>query len=125
MAKWIALLSGGALGTLARYGLGGIIHQFLGSSFPYGTLAVNLTGCGLIGFLAVLSEDKFLLSPSSQIFLMIGFCGAYTTFSAFMLETANLMKDGENVRAFMNIFASIVFGFLALKTGILIAKLIN
>lgn len=124
MTKWIALLSGGALGTLARYGLGEIIHHFFGSSFPYGTLAVNLTGCGLIGFLTVLSEDKFLLSPTARIFLMIGFCGAYTTFSTFMLETANLMKDGENVRAFMNIVVSIIFGFWALRIGILTAKLI-
>ena len=60
MAKWVSLIAGGALGTLARYWLGGIVYQFFGSSFPYGTLVVNLTGCWLIGFFVVLGEEKFL-----------------------------------------------------------------
>jgi CrcB protein len=122
--KWLALIGGGTLGTLSRYLLGGAVHQWLGASFPYGTLIVNLTGCWLVGFLAALSDDKFALGPEARVFLMIGFCGAYTTFSTFMLETANLMKDGENLRAFMNIFLSVVLGFLALRIGIVTAKLI-
>ncbi|HPW65308.1 MAG TPA: fluoride efflux transporter CrcB [Candidatus Omnitrophota bacterium] len=120
--KWIALVSGGTLGTLARYWFGGAVYQTLGASFPYGTLVVNLTGCWLIGLLTVLAEEKFLLGPSARVFLMIGFCGAYTTFSTFMLETADLMKSGENFRAFMNVFPSVVAGFLALRAGILTAK---
>ncbi|OQA58315.1 MAG: putative fluoride ion transporter CrcB [Candidatus Omnitrophica bacterium ADurb.Bin277] len=122
--KWIALVSGGMLGTLARYWFGGAVYQTLGASFPYGTLVVNLTGCWLIGLLAVLAEEKFLLGPSARVFLMIGFCGAYTTFSTFMLETANLMKDGENFRAFLNIALSVIFGFVALCAGVLTAKFI-
>jgi len=124
MAKWFALIAGGTLGTLARYLFGGYVYQALGASFPYGTLLVNLTGCWLIGFLVVLSEEKFLLGPTARIFLMIGFCGAYTTFSTFMLETANLMKDGENLRAFMNVLLSVLLGFVALRIGIFSARLI-
>lgn len=124
MAKWLALIAGGTLGTLARYLFGGCVYQVLGASFPYGTLLVNLTGCWLIGFFVVLSEEKFLLGPTARIFLMIGFCGAYTTFSTFMLETANLMKDGENLRALMNVLLSVFLGFAALRIGILSARII-
>lgn len=124
MAKWLSLITGGAFGTLARYLLAGAVYRIWGASFPYGTLVVNLTGCWLIGFLVVLSEEKFLLGPTSRIFLMIGFCGAYTTFSTFMLETANLMKDGENVRAFLNVLLSVLLGFAALRIGILSARFI-
>lgn len=124
MTKWIGLAAGGILGTFARYFLAGIVYRVWGASFPYGTLAVNLTGCCLIGFLVVLSEEKFMIGPAARIFLMIGFCGAYTTFSTFMLETANLMKDGENLRAFINVFLSILLGFAALRAGIFLARII-
>jgi fluoride exporter len=124
MLKWTSLLIGGMLGTAARYLLAGIVYQAWGTTFPYGTLVVNLTGCWLIGFLVVLSEEKFLLGPTARIFLMIGFCGAYTTFSTFMLETANLMKDGENLRALMNVLLSVLLGFAALRIGILSARVI-
>lgn len=124
MLKWFSLITGGAFGTLARYLVGGAVYQWLGASFPYGTLIVNLTGCWLIGFLVVLSEEKFLLGPGARIFLMIGFCGAYTTFSTFMLETANLMKDGENFRAFMNVLLSVLLGFAALRFGITLGRVI-
>ncbi len=124
MGKWLGLAAGGLLGTFARYSLAGIVYRVWGASFPYGTLVVNLTGCLLIGFLVVLSEEKFMLGPTARIFLMIGFCGAYTTFSTFMLETANLMKDGENLRAFMNVFLSILLGFAALRTGIFLGRII-
>lgn len=124
MAKWLALITGGTLGTIARYLLGGYIYQVFGASFPYGTLVVNLTGCWLIGFLVVLSEEKLLLGPTVRIFLMIGFCSAYTTFSTFMLETANLMKSGENLRAAMNVLLSVFLGFAALRIGILSARII-
>jgi len=124
MSKWLALITGGTLGTLARYLFGGYIYQIFGTSFPFGTLIVNLTGCWLIGFFVVLSEEKFLLGPTARIFLMIGFCGAYTTFSTFMLETANLMKDGENFRALINVLLSVLLGFAALRIGILSARLI-
>lgn len=121
--KWLSLAVGGMAGTFARYVLGGFIHQFFGPSFPYGTLTVNLLGCFLIGFLAVLAEDKFLLAPNARLLLMVGFCGAFTTFSTFIFETSNLVRDGEAWRALLNVVASVVAGFLFFRAGILIGEL--
>ena len=122
--KWIYLAAGGVAGTFARYLLAGVVYSALGTGFPYGTLVVNLTGCFLIGFLAVLAEEKFLLGPSARLLLMVGFCGAFTTFSTFMLETANLIRDGESGRAFLNVLASVVVGFLVFRLGVFLAEIL-
>ena len=122
--KWIQLAVGGAAGTIARYVLGGVVYQFLGTGFPYGTLVVNLTGCLLIGFLATVAEEKFLLGPGARTLLMIGFLGAFTTFSTFILESANLIRDGETLRAFVNVLASVVLGFAVFRFGVLIGEII-
>lgn len=124
MAKWIGLAAGGILGTFARYFLSGTLHRIFGATFPFGTLAVNLVGCFAIGFLAVLAEEKFLLGPTARIFLMIGFCGAFTTFSSFILETSNLTKVGENFYAFLNIALSVILGFLVFRLGVILARAI-
>lgn len=124
MNKWLTLAMGGIAGTFARYLLAGFIYNIFGTAFPYGTLAVNLTGCALIGFFAAISEEKFLIGSSGRLLLMVGFCGAFTTFSTFMLETANLIKDGENMRAFMNLFVSVIAGFIAFKLGVFLGEII-
>jgi CrcB protein len=122
MAKWIGLAAGGVLGTFARYFLSGTVHRIFGVTFPFGTLVVNLVGCFAIGFLAVLAEEKFLLGPTARVFLMIGFCGAFTTFSSLILETSNLTKDGENLYAFINIALSVILGFLVFRLGVMLAR---
>lgn len=124
MAKWLGLAAGGVLGTFARYLLSGAVQRVCGASFPFGTLVVNLLGCFAIGFLAVLAEEKFLLGPAARVFLMIGFCGAFTTFSTFILETANLTKDGEVLYALMNIVVSVIVGFLVFRLGVMLARFI-
>ena len=124
MMRWVCLAVGGVAGTFARYLLAGVIYRIAGTGFPYGTLVVNLTGCWLIGFLATLAQEKFLLGPNARLLLMVGFCGAFTTFSTFMLETVNLMKDGETWRAFLNVVASVIVGFLAFKAGVVLAEIL-
>ena len=121
---WLSLMAGGALGTLSRYLLGGFFYSILGTQFPYGTMIVNLAGCLLIGFLAVLSEEKLLLGPNMRLLLMVGFCGAFTTFSTFIFETANLMHDGETFRAFLNVLASVILGFILFRVGVFLAEII-
>jgi len=124
MGKWIGLTAGGILGTFARYFLSGFIYRVFGTSFPFGTLVVNLIGCLIIGFLAVLAEEKFLLGPAARTFLMIGFCGAFTTFSTLILETSSLARDGENYYAILNIALSVILGFFVFRLGVMLARAI-
>jgi len=124
MEKWIYLLLGGLVGTASRYGLAGVVSQKMGAGFPWGTMAVNITGCFVIGFLDVIFEKKFLMSPNYRILLMTGFCGAFTTFSTLMLETSNLLKENEFMYAFGNVAISFVIGFAAFKIGAVIAEFI-
>ena len=123
MTKLIYLMIGGISGTFARYFLSGVTYKVTGQDFPYGTLAVNVLGCFVMGLLSSLASKKFLIGEDLKLLLMIGFCGAFTTFSTFMLETCNLMKDGENLRAFFNVAASVVFGFLAFRLGVFLAEI--
>ena len=122
--KWIHLILGGTAGTLSRYLLSGFIYQIFGAQFPYGTLAVNLLGCFLIGFLAAISEEKFVLDGNARLLLMVGFCGAFTTFSTFIFESANLIRDGETLSALLNVLASVLLGFLVFRAGIFLAEII-
>ncbi len=120
--KWISLCLGSLIGGIARYALAGFVYQSLGSNFPYGILVVNLSGCFLIGFLNTLAEVKFLLTPNAQILLMVGFCGAFTTFSTLILETSNLIKDGELIKALINGLGSLVLGLAVFYLGQIVAK---
>src|SRR5438552_1498456 len=106
MSRWINLLAGSVAGGFARYFLSGAAYRALGDSFPHGTMIVNLTGCLLIGFFNALAEEKFLLGPEARLLLMTGFCGAFTTFSTFILEASNLLKDGQMARALANVLFS-------------------
>ena len=124
MIKFVHLIAGGAAGTVARYVLSGATYRIFGISFPYGTLAVNLIGCLLLGFLASFTERKFFLDTHARILLMVGFCGAFTTFSTFILETANLIKDGEAARAFLNVVVSVMIGFIVLRLGVLLGEIL-
>lgn len=122
--KWLSLIAGSSIGGVARYALAGSVYRVFGSGFPYGTLVVNLAGCFLIGFLAVLSEEKFLLGPNTRLFLMVGFCGSFTTFSTFIYETAHLMTAGETMRAFLNVLVSVILGFFVFRFGVLAGELL-
>jgi fluoride exporter len=112
---WLALA--GSLGTLARYGLAGLTHRIAGPSFPWGTLAVNATGCFLAGFLWALFESRWPVSGELRTVLLVGFMGAFTTFSAFILETGELLRSAEWLYAALNLSAEIFLGFTALFIG--------
>jgi len=124
MSKYVELVIGGSIGTISRYLLGGFVYGIFGTAFPYGTLAINLLGCFIIGFLSTMAEEKFLLGSNVRLTLMVGFCGAFTTFSTLILETSNLVRDGEMMRAFMNILISVALGFILLRLGIWVAEII-
>lgn len=123
MFKWVLLIVGGVTGTLLRYVISSAATRTLGYGFPYGTLAVNLIGCFILGFFAIILEEKFILTPHDRLLLLVGFCGAFTTFSTFILDSTTLIQNGESLKAFSNIMLSVALGFLALKLGVRLGAL--
>ena len=123
MGRLGSLAVGFLLGGYARYFLAARVYQGLGTAFPYGTLAVNLSGCLAIGFLDALAESRSLLGPEARLLLMTGFCGAYTTFSTLILETSNLLGDGQMLRALLNYFGSGLGGLLLFRLGALLGRM--
>jgi CrcB protein len=115
------LLVLGAAGTLARYGLQGLVQERAGTSFPTGTLVVNLTGCFLLGGLAQYALHHLSVPPEWRIGITIGFFGAFTTFSSFGWETVKMLEDGDWARAGLYVFASLIGGLFAVLAGIRIA----
>ncbi len=122
--KMVLLIAiGGSLGAVARYGLSLLTYHTVGASFPWGTLAVNLTGSFFIGILAGLF-DAAIVTAECRSFLTIGFLGAFTTFSSFALESVNLWRDGEIKWLIMNILANNVAGILLVVLGMVGSRLI-
>ena len=114
---WIG--GAGALGARARYGLGGLVQQRApGSEVPWGTLAVNLSGCLLFGFLWAAAERRLLFTPEARLFVFVGFLGAFTTFSTFAYETVQLAEEGALDDALRNAGASLLVGLAAASAGI-------
>ncbi|AYJ84674.1 fluoride efflux transporter CrcB (plasmid) [Sphingomonas paeninsulae] len=116
-ALWIA--AGGALGTLVRYWINLLVTARVGEAMPWGTIGINISGSFIIGFVAALTEEggRFMLSPELRLFLIVGFCGGYTTFSSFSLQTLALLQSGEPGRAAANVIGSVVLCLAAVWLG--------
>jgi len=112
----------GAVGTLARYGLQGVVQMRTGGTFPYGTLLVNLTGCFFLGLIAQFTLNRMVISPDWRVAIAVGFFGGYTTFSSFGWETAKMMEAGEWVRASLYVGASVAAGLFLSAAGIRLAN---
>ena len=112
----------GAVGTLARYGLQGIVQVRAGGAFPYGTLLINLTGCFLLGLIGQFTLNRMLISPDWRVAITVGFFGGYTTFSSFGWETAKMLEDGEWLRATTYVAASVFVGLFLSIAGIRLAN---
>jgi fluoride exporter len=114
---------GGFVGSAARFALGGLAQRaFPMSTFPWGTLAVNVLGCFVIGILGGLMELRQVLGPGQRIFLMIGVLGGFTTFSTFAYETLGLLHGSELPRALANAGAHLLLGLAAVWIGYLGAQ---
>lgn len=118
MQTILLIASGGAIGALLRYGVANAAHAWLGRSFPWGTLTVNVLGSLLIGLLYVLLVERLALGPEWRAALLIGVLGAFTTFSAFSLETLTLLEEGGLAPALANIGASVFLCLLACFIGL-------
>jgi len=122
MANIFIIGIGGFLGAISRYGVALWIGQRWGRNFPLGTFVINVSGSFLIGLLMSLFTERFMVNPQWRLMLVVGFLGAYTTFSTFEYETGTLMKDGEWLIAMLNVLLSVIVGFIALKLGEVIAR---
>lgn len=122
MINYLIIGIGGFFGAISRYAIGLWIGQKWGRSFPLGTFVINVSGSFFIGLFMSLFTERFMVNPQWRLLLVVGFLGAYTTFSTFEYETGRLVKDGEWLIASMNVILSVVAGFVALKVGEMIAK---
>jgi CrcB protein len=114
----------GALGTLARYGLGGLVQRSLGSGFPWGTFAVNVIGCFLFGCVWALAEERFVISSETRFIVLVGFMGAFTTFSTFVFESRQLVAQAEWFAAALNIVGQVAGGIAALVLGLIVGRFV-
>jgi fluoride exporter len=112
----------GAAGTLARYGLQGLVQIRIGSTFPFGTLLINLTGCFLLGLIGQAMLNRMIVSPEWRVAIAVGFFGGYTTFSSFGWETAKMLESGEWLRATTYVAVSVIVGLLLSVAGIHLAN---
>ena len=116
---------GGFIGSILRYLASGYVQQSSKSiDFPYGTLAVNVIGCFVIGFLAQLAEGRGVFTSESRSFVFVGILGGFTTFSAFGNETLNLARDSQMMNAFANVGANVLLGLFAVWLGRTVSYLI-
>ncbi len=118
---WLSIA--GALGTLARYGLGCFVQRLHESSFPWGTIFVNLLGCFLFGLVFSLAEERFLISGQSRLIILTGFMGAFTTFSTYAFETSQMFQRTEWLLIAINMGTQNFFGILSLFLGKTVARM--
>lgn len=114
---------GGFLGSVSRYLIGQGLHRIFDTIFPIGTMTVNIVGCFIIGVVYSLAERDNLISPEIRMFLAVGFCGGFTTFSSFAFDKLNLLKDSGFLYLTMYLGGSVFLGLLAVYLGTQIHKL--
>ncbi|MCU7939668.1 MAG: fluoride efflux transporter CrcB [gamma proteobacterium symbiont of Bathyaustriella thionipta] len=122
MGEFGAIAVGGAFGAIMRFWVSGGVYTWLGRDFPYGTLSVNVIGSFLIGVVSILLTERLTLGAEVRSFIMIGFLGAFTTFSTFSLETLFLLQEGLLVKAAGNILTNVLFCIMATWGGIMLAR---
>lgn len=122
MNQWVAIAGGGAAGALMRYWVSGWIYDLLGRDFPYGTLVVNVAGSLVMGLCYVLLIERFDFGPEWRGVVVVGFLGAFTTFSTFSIETFNLIEDGELFKAGANMVLSVVLCLAAAWAGVVTGR---
>jgi CrcB protein len=122
LQRLLLIAVAGALGTLARYGLGGMFQKITLSGLPVGTLIVNIVGCFLFGLIWTLAEERMVIDPEARVIMLGGFMGAFTTFSTFIFETGGFVRESEWLLATGNVAVQTVIGLAFFFVGILVAR---
>ena len=124
LVRVLLLAGAGACGTLARYGLGGLVHRLVNTTWPLGTWVVNVAGSFLFGAIWALADERGLIGVEARIVLLAGFMGAFTTFSTFSFETVQLLRDGQWAMASCNAAAQVLVGLAAVFIGMAAGRLV-
>ena len=124
MRKYFFIAIGGSVGAVARYWVGSVITERMGTGFPYGTFVVNITACLLIGFSLVFLERRTELKPAWRFLIPVGFIGAYSTFSTFEWEIFSSLHAGAFFLAALYVVLSVLLGLAAVWCGVLFARAI-
>jgi CrcB protein len=124
LMKFLYLSLGGAAGTVSRYWLSGVAQRLSGGGFPLGTFAVNIVGCLLFGAVWGYFENRMLPGSEMRLLALTGFMGAFTTFSTYMFETAELVKFGQYAMALLNVVGQSVAGLVLVLVGIALGRLL-
>ncbi len=114
--------AGGAIGSVARYLLGGWFAARFGAAFPYGTFVINVTGSFIIGVFLAFAQERVWLSPYWRLFFAVGFVGGYTTFSTFEYESVRLIQDGEMLLGAAYLVGSVVTGAIGAVAGLAVGS---
>ncbi len=122
MNQLLVIAAGGAVGAVMRFVVSNGFYSMLGRDFPYGTLAVNVIGSFAMGIGYILMIERTGISPEWRAVLLVGFLGAFTTFSTFSIETLNLIESGELLKAGMNMILSVLLCLIAVWGGVLIGR---
>lgn len=123
MTRTLLLIGiGGALGSILRYLTSVVVSKYFQSAFPWATFTANILGCLIIGIILGLFEKQQITNPDLKFFLITGFCGGYTTFSAFAAENVNLFQSGNSLMAFAYISASVLVSLFAVWVGLTLVK---
>lgn len=122
MTQTLAIAAGGAIGALLRFWMSSGVYAWLGRAFPYGTLAVNVLGSLLMGFLYILMIERLAIGAEWRAFALVGLLGAFTTFSTFSIETLNLIEQADYAKAALNMLLSVLACVSAAFVGVLLAR---
>lgn len=119
MRLWLLVALGGALGSMARFGLAGVVNRLVPTSFLLGTFVVNVLGCFVFGVIVAIADERYAIGPDGRAFLLVGILGGFTTFSSFSYETFAMMREGLALRASVNVVGQVVLGLAAVWAGYL------
>ena len=122
LAVWGMVAMGGAIGSLARFGVGLLVAALTGPRYPWGTLLINIVGAFVIGWFSALTMNRLPVSPELRAFVLVGLCGGFTTFSSYSLQTLELLRGGELAVALAYMVGSAVLCLLAVWAGALVGR---
>lgn len=122
VTQTLAIAAGGALGAIMRFWVSNGVYALLGRGFPYGTLVVNVVGSLMMGILFILMLERAVAAAELRGLLLVGFLGAFTTFSTFSIETLNLIEQTEYLKALANVLISVVACVGAAAIGVILAR---